>query len=126
VRARRQGLEAEAKETAAFAKRLRETRQARGLSQRAFADVGVSYAYISRLEAGARRPSVRVVRRLAAKLGVSAEWLETGREPNRWESFTGEELRELAAALKAGSDSPTAESLRAEIAVERRRRSRRG
>jgi hypothetical protein len=44
VRARRQSWQVEAKETAAFAKRLRETRQARGLSQRAFADVGVSYA----------------------------------------------------------------------------------
>ena len=53
-------------------------RQELGLSQRALADEGVSYAYISRIEAGARRPSVRALRVLAPKLGVSAHWLETG------------------------------------------------
>jgi transcriptional regulator with XRE-family HTH domain len=38
----------------------------------------VSYAYISRIEAGARRPSVKALRQLARKLGVSVEYLETG------------------------------------------------
>jgi tetratricopeptide (TPR) repeat protein len=38
----------------------------------------VSYAYISRIEAGARRPSVKALRQLARKLGVSPEYLETG------------------------------------------------
>jgi tetratricopeptide (TPR) repeat protein len=50
----------------------------RNLSQRELSSPGVSYAYISRIEAGARRPSVKAIRELARKLGVSAEYLETG------------------------------------------------
>ena len=60
--------------------RLRRLRHERGLSQRELASPGVSYAYISRIEAGARRPSVKALRMLAKKLGVSADYLETGSE----------------------------------------------
>jgi tetratricopeptide (TPR) repeat protein len=60
--------------------RLRRLRLERGLSQRELAGPGVSYAYISRIEAGARRPSVKALRMLARKLGVSADYLETGSE----------------------------------------------
>jgi len=60
--------------------RLKRLRLDRGLSQRELAAPGVSYAYISRIEAGTRQPSVKALRRLAAKLGVSAEYLETGSE----------------------------------------------
>jgi transcriptional regulator with XRE-family HTH domain len=60
--------------------RLRRLRHERGLSQRELASRGVSYAYISRIEAGARRPSVKALRMLARKLGVSADYLETGSE----------------------------------------------
>ena len=60
--------------------RLRRLRLGRGLSQRELASPGVSYAYISRIEAGARRPSVKALRMLARKLGVSADYLETGSE----------------------------------------------
>jgi tetratricopeptide (TPR) repeat protein len=60
--------------------RLRRLRHDRGLSQRELASPGVSYAYISRIEAGARRPSVKALRMLARKLGVSADYLETGSE----------------------------------------------
>src|SRR5262245_66456392 len=60
--------------------RLRRLRHERGLSQRELASPGVSYAYISRIEAGARRPSVKALRMLAQKLGVTAEYLETGSE----------------------------------------------
>jgi len=59
-------------------KRLRRLRLERQLSQRELASPGVSYAYISRIEAGARRPSVKALRQLARKLGVSVEYLETG------------------------------------------------
>src|SRR5881392_1778618 len=59
-------------------KRLRRLRLERQLSQRELASPGVSYAYISRIEAGARRPSVKALRMLAPKLGVSVEYLETG------------------------------------------------
>src|SRR5436853_7451019 len=58
--------------------RLRRLRRERGLSQRELSGPGVSYAYISRIEAGARRPSVKALRTLAPKLGVSVEYLETG------------------------------------------------
>jgi transcriptional regulator with XRE-family HTH domain len=60
--------------------RLRRLRHERGMSQRELAEPGVSYAYISRIEAGARRPSVKALRMLARKLGVSADYLETGSE----------------------------------------------
>ena len=50
------------------------------MSQRELASPGVSYAYISRIEAGARRPSVKALRMLGRKLGVSADYLETGSE----------------------------------------------
>jgi transcriptional regulator with XRE-family HTH domain len=58
--------------------RLKRLRLERSLSQRELAAPGVSYAYISRIEAGTRQPSVKALRRLAAKLGVSADYLETG------------------------------------------------
>ena len=50
------------------------------MSQRELASPGVSYAYISRIEAGTRQPSVKALRMLARKLGVSATYLETGSE----------------------------------------------
>ena len=58
--------------------RLRRLRLERGLSQRDLSAPGVSYAYISRIEAGARRPSVKALRVLAKKLGVTPGYLETG------------------------------------------------
>src|SRR6266702_7403609 len=60
--------------------RLKRLRLERGLSQRELSSPGVSYAYISRIEAGARTPSVKALRQLAARLGVTVEYLETGRE----------------------------------------------
>jgi transcriptional regulator with XRE-family HTH domain len=60
--------------------RLRRLRLERSLSQRELAGPGVSYAYISRIEAGTRRPSVKALRTLARSLGVSPEYLETGSE----------------------------------------------
>lgn len=72
--------------------RLKRLREQQGLSQRELSEPGVSYAYISRIEAGARRPSVRALRKLARKLGVSAEYLETGLE------VRPEEERELRLA----------------------------
>src|SRR3954451_974504 len=58
--------------------RLKRLRLHRGLSQRDLSSPGVSYAYISRIEAGARTPSVKALRKLSQKLGVSVEYLETG------------------------------------------------
>src|SRR3989440_6872332 len=88
--------------------RLRRLRRERGLSQRELASPGVSYAYISRIEAGARRPSVKALRRLAPKLGVSVEYLETGRD------LSDRDQRELRLAeaeltLRLEQDSAKAE-----------------
>lgn len=60
--------------------RLRRLRTERGLSQRDLQVKGVSYAYISRIEADARSPSVKALRKLAPLLGVTAEYLEFGEE----------------------------------------------
>jgi transcriptional regulator with XRE-family HTH domain len=96
--------------------RLRRLRLERGLSQRELSERGVSYAYISRIEAGARRPSVKALRLLAKKLGVSADYLETGSEIRDVEE---RELRLADAELRIrlGSDeAEAAETLRAVLA----------
>jgi transcriptional regulator with XRE-family HTH domain len=84
--------------------RLKRLRLDRGLSQRELAAPGVSYAYISRIEAGTRQPSVKALRRLAANLGVSAEYLETGSELGPDEK---RELRlaDLELAVRLGEDA---------------------
>ena len=85
--------------------RIRERRLALGLSQRDLASEGVSYAYISRLEANTRRPSVRALRKLAVKLGVSVHWLETG------EDDPAEELARIVLDHRAGPLPPRAHTL---------------
>src|SRR3954462_3823781 len=60
--------------------RLKRLRLQLGLSQRDLSSPGVSYAYISRIEAGARTPSVKALRKLSQKLGVGGEAPETGRD----------------------------------------------
>lgn len=72
--------------------RLRRLRLERGVSQRDLSAPGITYAYISRIEAGARTPSVKALRMLAQKLGVTPEYLETGSE------LDASELRELRLA----------------------------
>jgi transcriptional regulator with XRE-family HTH domain len=57
---------------------VRRLRLARDLSQRQLACSGVSPAYISRIESGQRMPSVRAIRVLARRLGVTPEYLESG------------------------------------------------
>ncbi len=55
-----------------LASNLRRLRQAKGLSQEAFADeAGLHRTYISDLERGARNPTIAVVDRIAKALGVS-------------------------------------------------------
>ncbi len=71
---------AEDRPTEGVGQRLKRLRLARGFSQRDLSSPGVSYAYISRIEAGARTPSVKALRKLSQKLGVSVEYLETGRD----------------------------------------------
>jgi transcriptional regulator with XRE-family HTH domain len=65
----------------ALGARLKAAREHAGLSQRQLAFPGCTAAYISRLEAGARVPSLQMVNQLAARLDVSGQWLATGVEP---------------------------------------------
>jgi tetratricopeptide (TPR) repeat protein len=58
--------------------RVRRLRLAKGMSQRALSGPGISYAYVSRIEAGQRTPSLKAIRLLADQLGVAPEYLETG------------------------------------------------
>jgi len=58
--------------------RIRAARTRLGLSQRDLAFDGCSYAYISRIEAGQRTPSLQVLHEFARRLGVSATYLATG------------------------------------------------
>ncbi len=67
-----------ARRTETVGKRLRRLREERGLTQRELAEPGVSYAYISRVEAGQRTPSIKALRKLAATLAVTPLYLELG------------------------------------------------
>jgi len=58
--------------------RLKAVRERAGLSQRQLAFPGCTAAYISRLEAGARVPSLQMVMELAIRLEVTGQWLATG------------------------------------------------
>src|SRR5215475_3678266 len=78
--------------TESIGARLRRLRIEQGKSQRDLSSPGVTYAYISRIEAGARTPSMKALRMLAKKLGVTPEYLETGSE------LDASELRELRLA----------------------------
>jgi tetratricopeptide (TPR) repeat protein len=57
---------------------LRDARERAGLSQRQLSFEGCSPAYISRIEAGERIPSLQLLREMGRRLGVSEDWLATG------------------------------------------------
>src|SRR6516165_4189630 len=59
-------------------RRLRETREAAGLSQRELSFPGCTAAYISRIEKGERVPSLQLIREFAARLGVSEQLISHG------------------------------------------------
>ena len=82
----------------AFALRLRGAREEAGLSQRRLAFPGCSPAYISRIEGGERVPSLHIIRELATRLGVSAEWLATGTQDD--DGRATEEVRRALAAYR--------------------------
>ena len=92
--------------------RLKRLRLDRGLSQRELAAPGVSYAYISRIEAGTRQPSVKALRRLATKLGVTADYLETGSQlaPDEQRELR---LADLELALRLGDPADVEDQLAA-------------
>jgi transcriptional regulator with XRE-family HTH domain len=94
--------------------RLKRLRVERGFSQRDLSSPGVSYAYISRIEAGARTPSVKALRKLSQKLGVSVEYLETGKEIREVDD---RELRLTDAELALRLDGDTREAEQKLIAI---------
>src|SRR2546426_4392621 len=107
-------IQSEGPQTEPIGARLRRLRVERGLSQRELSSPGVSYAYISRIEAGARTPSVKALRMLARKLSVSVEYLETGqdiRETDRRELL----LADAELALRLSDDTTEAERKLGEV-----------
>lgn len=63
-----------------FAQRLRAARDDAGLTQRELSFPGCTTGYVSRLEYGARVPSLQVIHELARRLGVSVQWLARGND----------------------------------------------
>jgi len=93
-------------------RRLKEARVRAGLSQRQLAFPGCTAAYISRLEAGARVPSLQMINQLASRLDVSGQWLATGVEPPADEHV---ELVEAEVALRLGETEQAEEIYRAHL-----------
>jgi tetratricopeptide (TPR) repeat protein len=93
--------------------RLRRAREAARLSQRRLAFSGCSPAYISRIEAGDRIPSLQLLRELGRRLGVSEDYLATGAERNPVRAAT--KLVEAEVALRL-DELDVAESLYSTLA----------
>ena len=104
---------------AAVGQRLRQARDAAGLTQRDLSFDGCTAAYVSRIEAGARVPSLQIIHEFAKRLDVTPEYLAVGRESADLSSDLleaevalrlGEEERaaELYEAARANADSPAA------------------
>ncbi len=106
----------------AVGERLKSAREAAGLSQRQLAFQGCSPAYISRIEAGDRIPSLQLLRELGRRLGVTEDYLATG-EPVRSQGFSlleaeialrldeTEQARQLYEAALADAVTPRERSL---------------
>jgi transcriptional regulator with XRE-family HTH domain len=93
---------------AAVGRRLKDARVAAGLSQRQLSFPGCSAAYISRLEAGDRVPSLQLLRKLATRLGADEQYLATGVE--RIEQLSPERVEEEVRRRLAGQPADDAAS----------------
>ncbi len=91
---------------AAVGRRLRQARQAAGLTQRDLSFEGCTTAYVSRIEAGARVPSLQILREFGQRLGVSADFLAIGRLDS---DILSSELLEAEVALRLGDEKRAAE-----------------
>jgi len=91
---------------AAVGRRLRQTRIEAGLSQRALAFPGCTPAYISRIEAGQRIPSLQLLRELANRIGVDVEYLARGDEAS---AAVTDPLAEAELELRLGDVEAAAE-----------------
>src|SRR5262245_1386818 len=86
--------------------RIKAARIAAGLTQPALAGPDASVAYLSRIESGQRRPGADLVQTLAAKLGVTIEYLAYG---EGWEDAGRLELQLDHAELSlAGGEAQSA------------------
>jgi len=81
--------------------RIRTLRAAPGLTQGQRAGEDISVAYVSRIEAGTRRPELRVLEKVASRLSVSVDELVTGVEQSTVEQ-TWLALRYAELALMSG------------------------
>ena len=79
--------------------RIKRLRLERALSQRELSAPGISYAYIPRVDADARTPSVKALRRIATKLGVTVERMERG-EPTPTELGVADDVAVIPCALQ--------------------------
>lgn len=86
---------------AAVGRRLRESRESAGLTQRDLSFDGCTAAYVSRIEAGARVPSLQIIHEFAKRLGVRPEYLATGQDDS--EDLSAE-LLEAEVALRLGDE----------------------
>jgi tetratricopeptide (TPR) repeat protein len=89
----------------AVGQRLRRAREAAGLTQRDLSFEGCTAAYVSRIEAGARVPSLQILREFGKRLGVSADFLATGGPED---ADLSSELLEAEVALRLGDDEQAA------------------
>jgi tetratricopeptide (TPR) repeat protein len=85
----------------ALGERLRQARQAAGLTQRQLAFEGCTAAYVSRIEAGARVPSLQIIHEFAKRTGVSPQYLATGTADGE---DLSSELLEAEIALRLGDE----------------------
>jgi tetratricopeptide (TPR) repeat protein len=86
----------------AVGQRLRQAREAAGLTQRELSFEGCTAAYVSRIEAGARVPSLQILHEFAKRLGVTPEYLATGRPGGE---DVSSELLEAEVALRLGDEN---------------------
>jgi tetratricopeptide (TPR) repeat protein len=95
--------------------RLKAARERAGLSQRGLSFPGCTAAYISRLEAGARVPSLQMVNELALRLEVTGQWLATGVDAAVLEPA---ELLDAEVALRLGEVDEAERLFRAHLDVD--------
>jgi len=103
-------------ESETVGERIKRCRLERGLAQTALACKGVSESYVCRIETGSRNPSVKALREIAKRLGVSAEYLESGEVATRADT----ELTDAELELRLGDTAKALDML--ESAVERAER----
>jgi tetratricopeptide (TPR) repeat protein len=76
----------------AVGRRIRTAREHAGLSQRDLSFPGCSPAYLSRIEAGTRTPSLQLLRELGRRLGLSADYLAVGEDAGPVDPVTEAEV----------------------------------